>query len=219
MRSQYRIRMLVFTPIVCALVATGTATAALQRGVEKLRNGQVAVTEYTLHPGDSLAVDGKYPAVTVYFEGNSLEFTPTGGHPAVSAVRRGDTVFTAAQAGTIRNSGASDLDFVRTEFLTAGKDETWGAAGLAPNYKMLVENRFARVYDIKIPAGTKEPQHTHKARVVVCLSGAVLKHLMPDGREEPSTLKTGEVAWRPGATHIGQNLGTTNLWVIAIEPK
>jgi hypothetical protein len=211
--------MLVFTPIVCALVATGTATAALQRGVEKLRNGQVAVTECTLHPGDSLAVDGKYPAVTVYFEGNSLEFTPTGGHPAVSAVRRGDTVFTAAQAGTIRNSGASDLDFVRTEFLTAGKDETWGAAGLAPNYKMLVENRFARVYDIKIPAGTKEPQHTHKARVVVCLSGAVLKHLMPDGREEPSTLKTGEVAWRPGATHIGQNLGTTNLWVIAIEPK
>ena len=219
MRSQYRIRMLVFTPMLCALVATGTATAALQRGVEKLRNGQVAVTEYTLHPGESLAVDGKFPAVTVYFEGSSLEFKPTGGHAAVSAVRRGDTVFTAAQAGTIRNSGAGDLDFVRTEFLTAGKDETWGAAGLAPNYKMLVENRFARVYDIKIPAGTKEPQHTHKARVVVCLSGAVLKHLMPDGREEPSTLKTGEVAWRPGATHIGQNLGTTNLWVIAIEPK
>jgi hypothetical protein len=34
---------------------------------------------------------------------------------------------------------------------------------------------------------------------------------MPDGREEPSTLRTGEIAWRLGATHIGQNLGTTDL--------
>jgi hypothetical protein len=75
------------------------------------------------------------------------------------------------------------------------------------------------VYDIRIPAHTREPQHTHKALVVVCLSGATLKHLMPDGTEEPSTLKTGEVGWRLDATHIGQNLGQTALWVIAIEPK
>ena len=95
----------------------------------------------------------------------------------------------------------------------------WGAAGLSPNYKVLIENRSARVYDIRIPAHTREPQHTHKALVVVCLSGATLKHLMPDGTEEPSTLKTGEVGWRLDATHIGQNLGQTDLWVIAIEPK
>jgi hypothetical protein len=55
--------------------------------------------------------------------------------------------------------------------------------------------------------------------VVVCLSGAQLRHLMPDGREEPSTLQTGAITWRLGATHIGQNLGNTDLWVIAIEPK
>lgn len=90
---------------------------------------------------------------------------------------------------------------------------------LSPNYKLLFENQYTRAYDIRIPAGTKEPQHTHKDRVVVCLSGAKLKHLLPDGREEPSTLKTGESAWRRGGTHIGQNLGDTDLWVIAVEPK
>jgi hypothetical protein len=42
---------------------------------------------------------------------------------------------------------------------------------------------------------------------------------MPDGRRETSTLKTGEIAWRRGATHIGHNPGKTDLWVIAIEPK
>ena len=73
--------------------------------------------------------------------------------------------------------------------------------------------------DIKIPAQTKEPQHTHKDRVVVSLSGAELEHILPDGTLQPSTLKTGEVVWRLGGTHVGHNIGHTNLWVIAVEPK
>jgi hypothetical protein len=40
-----------------------------------------------------------------------------------------------------------------------------------------------------------------------------------DRAKEPSTLKTGEIAWRAGGTHVGHNLGKTDLWVIAIEPK
>jgi hypothetical protein len=91
--------------------------------------------------------------------------------------------------------------------------------GLSPNYKMLLENRYARAYDIKIPAQTFEPQHTHRDRVVICLSGAELEHILPDGSKQPSTLKTGEIVWRLGATHIGHNMGHTDLWVIAIEPK
>jgi len=75
------------------------------------------------------------------------------------------------------------------------------------------------VYDIRIPAGVREPQHSHRDRVVICLSGAKLSHLLPDGRQEPSTLETGESTWRRGGTHVGQNLGTTDLWVIAVEPK
>jgi hypothetical protein len=84
---------------------------------------------------------------------------------------------------------------------------------------VLLENRYARVYDIRIPAHTNEPQHTHHDRVVICLSGAKLEHLFPDGRREPSSLETGEVAYRRGTTHVGQNLGDTALWVIAVEPK
>ena len=55
--------------------------------------------------------------------------------------------------------------------------------------------------------------------VVICFSGARMEHILPDGRTEPSTLQTGEIAWRRGATHIGHNLDKTDLWVIAIEPK
>ncbi len=186
---------------------------------ERLRNEKVLVLEYTLKPGEAQRVDGRRPAITVYFDSGSMEFKDGDGRRQDVAVKQGDVVFSAAQAGDIRNTGTSTVKFVRTEFLTDGEDATWGAAGLSPNYKLLIENRYTRTYEIKIPAGGREPQHTHRARVVICLSGATLKHLMPDGREEPSTLKTGEVAWRSGGTHIGQNLGKTDLWVIAVEPK
>ena len=198
--------------VALASVAAGAPPA------EKLRNDKVVTLEATLKSGEAVPVEGR-PAVTVYFENGLLEYTPRVGDTGKVTVQRGEAVFSLARAGEIRNTGSSAVHFVRTEFLTDGAGETWGAAGLSPHYKLLIENQYTRVYDIKIPAGTREPQHTHKARVVVCLSGAELKHLMPDGREEPSTLKTGEVAWRSGGTHIGQNLGKTDLWVIAIEPK
>jgi hypothetical protein len=193
------------------------ASAAVQ--TEKVRNDKVAAFDCTLRPGETQPLNGAQPSVTVYFQGGSLEVAPQGGKPQKVTVKPGDTVFRTAQAGTVKNTGASEIHFARVDFVGSGGSETWGTTGLSPHYKLLFENPYTRVYDIRIPAGTNEPQHTHKNRVVVCLSGAKLVHLMPDGREEPSTLQTGEIAWRLGATHIGQNLGTTDLWVIAIEPK
>jgi quercetin dioxygenase-like cupin family protein len=193
------------------------ASAAVQ--TEKLRNDKVAAIDCTLGSGETQPLNGTHPSVTVYFQGGSLEIAPERGTPQKVTVKPGDTVFRPAQAGVVKNTGAAEIHFARVDFLGSGGSETWGTTGLSPNYKLLFENPYTRVYDIRIPAGTNEPQHTHKNRVVVCLSGAQLRHLMPDGRVEPSTLRTGEITWRLGATHIGQNLGTTDLWVIAIEPK
>jgi len=176
---------------------------------EKLHNDRVAAEEITLAPGE-IAPEPGHPAVVVWFSDGSA---------SGRKVAKGDVVFRSVGSEALRNTGTAALRLVRVEFLGDGAPETWGTAGLSPNYKLLLENRYTRTYDIRIPAGTREPQHTHHARVVVCLSGAVLKHLMPDGREEPSTLATGEVAWRGPSTHIGQNLGKTDLWVIAVEPK
>jgi quercetin dioxygenase-like cupin family protein len=184
---------------------------------ERIRNPHVTATEYTLAPGEVLAMESK-PAVTVYFDGGTL----AGGSEfddKKRTVERGEAVFTPAGPQTIRNAGSSHIHFVRIELPGSPSKETWGSAGLPPNYKLLFENSFTRVYDIRIPAHSDEKQHTHHDRVVVCLSGAKLRHEMPDGREETATLETGEIAWRRGATHIGHNLGDTPLWVIAVEPK
>jgi hypothetical protein len=199
------------------LVAVPSAFAA--SSMERISNEKVLVTEDTLLPRESEALPGKLPSMVVYMADGMVEVTPTHGKSHKDTVKEGETVFQPARPRTIGNAGTSPLHFVRIEFLTAGSRETWGMSGLSPHYKMLLENQYARAYDIKIPAQTFEPLHTHHDRVVVSLSGAQLEHILPGGQRQPSTLRTGEVVWRLGATHIGHNLGHTNLWVIAIEPK
>jgi quercetin dioxygenase-like cupin family protein len=198
------------------MAMAGTLLAASP--TEMLRNAHVVVNEFTLKPGETMAA-GSRPSVTVYFNDGSLEFRPARGNGVPVNVKRGDAVFRGAESGEIRNTGSGELKFVRTEFLTDGKHEMWKTAGLPPAYRLMIENDYARVYEIRIAAGASEPQHTHRPRVVVCLSGAALKHGLPDGHVENAVLKAGEVGWRAGTTHSGQNVGQTELWTIAIEPK
>jgi hypothetical protein len=200
---------------VVAMWVAASSVGLAATGVERIRNKQVLVLEETLGPGES---EGKFeplPSMIVYMSGGVVEAK---GASHKGDVREGETVFQATPA-SLKNAGGAALHFVRVGFLTAGSHETWGTTGLSPHYVLLVENQYGRAYDIKIPAQTKEPQHTHKDRVVVSLSGAQLEHILPDGKLQPSTLKTGEVVWRLGGTHIGHNLGHTDLWVIAVEPK
>lgn len=194
-------------------VAVGFLSNGLVAGVV-IRNEKVVVAERTLAPGGALPVaDG--PSVILYLDAGSVAAP---GGPA-AAVARGEVVFQPGGRPGITNTGRSPLRVVVTGYRGAGGPETWGAAGLAPDYRLRFENRYGRVYDIRMPAGRSEPLHSHHDRVVICLSGAQLRHEMPDGRTEVSSLRTGEVAWRRGGTHAGHNLGATDLWVIAIEPK
>jgi len=205
---------------ICAAICLLTGAATLSaKSVEKLKNDKVRVLEVRLGAGAWETVTDGRPSVLVYLAGTDAKLSFTDGAKRQEKIERGETVPEPAALRAIANAGPTPLHFIRVEFLTGGSDETWGMSGLPPNYKQLFENRYSRTYDIRIAAHQKEPRHTHHARVVVCLSGAKLEHILPDGRVQPSTLATGEIAWRPGQTHVGHNLGDTNLWVIAIEPK
>jgi hypothetical protein len=201
-----------------ALLSIAAPAASPATVVGKISNQKVVVTEETLAPGENASLSGNRPGLLVFFSGDAVELV-VHGVSRRELVKRGDTLFLTVDEHSIKNVGSSKLSFVRTEFLTDGNPETWGMTGLAPNYKIILENQYARAYNIKIPAQHFEPQHTHHDRIVICLSGAQLEHILPSGEKQPSTLKSGDIAWRPGATHIGHNMGQTNLWVIAIEPK
>jgi hypothetical protein len=200
--------ILLFVPAVLAVTQT-----------EKVRNDKVLVVEQTLAPGDAVTLSADRPGVLVYLDDGRIEATPVGRKLRTEAVKRGEAVFQPSRSGVVKNVGSSELRIVSVEYLDKGALETWGTVGLAPDYKLLFENQYGRVYDIRMAAGKSEPLHSHHSRVVICLSGAELEHEMPDGRKETSSLKTGEIAWRQAATHIGHNLDKTDLWVIAVEPK
>lgn len=205
--------------VIIALSIAAQPNLLAAGSIQKLRNDKVSVTEERLAPGETGSLGGARPSLIVYLSKGTIEILPVAGMGGREAVRRGETVFLPAGTRAIKNAGPSELKYVGVEFLTAGKLETWGKTGLPPNYKILVENRYARAYDVEIAPHTYEQRHTHHNRVVICLSGATLEHLLPNGQKQPSTLKTGEIVWRPGATHVGHNMGSTKLWVICVEPK
>jgi len=94
-----------------------------------------------------------------------------------------------------------------------------GTAGLSPNCVLLFENQYARVYAIRVAAGGEQPQHCQRDCLVVCLSGAEMRCILPDGGSEVESLKTDQIAWRAAATQQRQNVAGTELWEIAVEPK
>ena len=197
-------------------MASGSLFAAT---TEVLRNEKVDVTEWRLQPGEQAPLPAHHASVVVYMTGDAALAKMADGTRQKIAVQRGKAVDEAARAGMLVNTGREPLRFVRVEFLSPGAREMWGMTGLPPNYNMIFEDEHSRTYNIRIAAHEWEPQHTHHNRVVVCLSGAKLEHVLPDGSVQPSTLKTDEVDWRPAQTHKGHNIGDTNLWVVAIEPK
>ncbi len=177
------------------------------------------VTDVTLLPGEQAPLLAHHASVVVYLAGDVAQVRLADGTRRAITIERGKTVDEAARAGMLINTGHEPLHLVRVEFLTPGSREMWHMTGLPPNYQMIFEDEHSRTYNIRVPAHAWEPQHTHHDRVVVCLSGAELEHVLPDGKVVPSTLKTDEVDWRLGQTHKGRNIGDTDLWVVAIEPK
>lgn len=206
------------TVIVAVLIAVG-AGPIFAATVDDLSNAKVAVTEVRLAPGEHEAIAGRHPSVVVYLAGDSARIRFADGKVKQEAITRGETLREPAEAGVLTNAGHKPLHLVRVEFLTNGSGEIWARSGLAPTSQMIFEDKLSRIYNIRVPAHAWEPLHSHHDRVTVCLEGAKLEHILPDGSIQPATLKTDEVGWRPAQTHKGHNLSDTNLWVVAIEPK
>ena len=202
-----------FYPIYLLMLSWAAAATPI------LRNDRVITYQETISAAATESAGDGLSSATVFLNDAVVSRTPDGGRQVTFAVKRGDVIFRGPNDGRIQATGGMEVRLVRIEFCGAESKVVWGRTGLAPNYQLLIENGYARIYDIRVPAGTSEPRHTHHDRVVVCLSGAQLRHILPDGRTEDSSLKTGDCLWRAGQTHVGRNLGQTDLWVIAVEPK
>jgi hypothetical protein len=91
---------------------------------------------------------------------------------------------------------------------------------LPETQKLLFENSFVRVFDIRVPPGVFEPRHSHGRGVTVALSDYDNEtKRFPDGRVNRGHTKTGDVRWAEPVTHEARNVGTTEQHVVRIELK
>ena len=86
--------------------------------------------------------------------------------------------------------------------------------------KLIIDNMFVRVWDIRVPPGTFEAKHSHARGVTVAMSDYDNEtKSLPDGKVSRSHTKQGDVKWVEPVTHEARNTGTTEQRVIRIELK
>jgi hypothetical protein len=93
-------------------------------------------------------------------------------------------------------------------------------APLPDTQKLLMENAFVRVFEIRMPPGAFEARHSHGRGLTIALSDYDNEtRSYPDGRVNRGHTKFGEVRWAEPVTHEARNVGTTEQRVIRIELK
>ncbi len=93
-------------------------------------------------------------------------------------------------------------------------------AGPSSTQKVLLENEFVRVFEIRVPPGVFEPKHSHARGVTIALSDYSNEaKSFPDGKVSGGPVKFGDVRWAEPVTHEARNTGATEQHVIRIELK
>lgn len=88
------------------------------------------------------------------------------------------------------------------------------------NYKLLMENQFVRVYEIRLGPGRAEARHSHGRGVTIALSAYDNETTaFPSGQVTRRHTAFGEVRWAEPVVHEARNTGTTEQHVIRIELK
>jgi hypothetical protein len=89
-----------------------------------------------------------------------------------------------------------------------------------PNHKLLFENTFVRVFDIRMAPGTSETVHRHERGITIALSDYENETTaVPGGQVNRGRTAFGEVRWAEPVVHAARNVGTTEQRVIRIELK
>jgi hypothetical protein len=85
--------------------------------------------------------------------------------------------------------------------------------------KVMMENQFVRVIEVRVPAGVAEPLHSHSRGLTIALTDYDNETRAPGAQWSKSHTKFGEVKWAEPVTHEARNTGTTEQRVIRVELK
>ena len=93
------------------------------------------------------------------------------------------------------------------------------AVALAKTVKVRFENEKVRVLEAQLPAGVREPVHSHPAYVIYVIAGGKVRNYASDGTTSEAELKAGDVIYREPLTHASENIGDTTIHLVMVELK
>jgi hypothetical protein len=85
--------------------------------------------------------------------------------------------------------------------------------------KLVIDNMFVRVFDIRVPPGVTEARHSHPHGVTVAMSEYDNETRQDGGQWVRTHTRAGDVKWAEPVTHEARNVGKTEQHVIRIELK
>jgi hypothetical protein len=85
--------------------------------------------------------------------------------------------------------------------------------------KIVLENMFVQVIEVRVAAGVAEPLHHHNRGVTIALSDYDNETKAPGAQWSKSHTKFGDVKWADPVTHEARNTGTTEQHVMRVELK
>src|ERR1700737_5215607 len=85
--------------------------------------------------------------------------------------------------------------------------------------RVKLENSRVRVLEATLQPGEKEQLHSHPAYVIYVIAGGKVRNHSVDGKTTESELVTGDAIYRDPLTHWAENIGTTTIHLILVEPK
>ena len=95
-----------------------------------------------------------------------------------------------------------------------------GPLVVAPNnYKLLFENEHVRVVEMSLKAGQKDNEHSHPDETLYFIKGGKAKIHVPGGGGAEADIPDGHVMWHEAWTHTVENVGTTDILAVIVEPK
>ena len=90
----------------------------------------------------------------------------------------------------------------------------------AASQRVVFENEFVRVVELRVPPGVSETKHSHARGVTVALSAYDNEMTaFPAGTVTRRHTNFGEVRWAEPVTHEARNTGTTEQRVLRVELK
>lgn len=87
------------------------------------------------------------------------------------------------------------------------------------NYKTLMENEHVRVLEMTLKAGESDQVHSHQDETAYFVKGGKIKIHLPDGGDMEADIPDGHVMWHEAWTHRVENVGSSDVRAIIVEPK